>query len=89
MIVEAMKGYEILLDEYRKVSVNDQTIGVASNGECLVWINRFLDKNQAESKALTSPIEIIMTILKNVKERSEPVCQKFLTKMEDYIDANK
>ena len=47
LIVEALKGYELLLEEYRKVSVNDQTIGVASNGECLVWINRFLDKNHA------------------------------------------
>ena len=70
LIAESLKGYEVLLDRYRKVSVNDRTIGVSSNGEALVWINRFLEKTVCEEKSLTSPLEIIKTVVKLVKERS-------------------
>ena len=32
LILKALSGYEVLLERYRKVSVNEQTIGVGSNG---------------------------------------------------------
>lgn len=45
LIIEALKGYECLVSRYRKVSVNEETIGLASNGEVVVWINRFFEKS--------------------------------------------
>ena len=81
LLTEAIRGYRVLWDKFKAVSVNADTIGLDTQGKCLVWLNRALEKLSPESTFLVKPTEIIREVLTQVRERSEPSCNAFLGKI--------
>lgn len=52
-LIRILKGYDLLLQKFEKVSVNSETIGLNTSGECITWINRHLERNCPESSAFS------------------------------------
>ena len=63
------------------MSVDEETFGLDCRGNCLAWINSSLEKNHCEDIKLGTPHEIVREILSQVKSKSEPVCEAFLSKL--------
>lgn len=41
IIMESLKAYQVLLERYGRVDVNDDCVGICSNGQVAAWISRF------------------------------------------------
>ena len=41
-LVKTLRGVSELIERFHKLSINSETIGLNSEGECKVWLNRQL-----------------------------------------------
>lgn len=63
MMTEAAKGYSQLISKFKRVSVSSNTIGLNSQGQCIVWINQDLSALSPGELSLTSETDIIVKII--------------------------
>lgn len=63
LMTEAAKGYSQLISKFRRVSVSSSTIGLNSQGQCIVWLNQDLCALGAGELPLTSETDIVIRII--------------------------
>lgn len=63
LMTEAAKGYSQLISKFKRVSVSSSTIGLNSQGQCIVWLNQDLCALGAGELPLTSETDIVIRII--------------------------
>lgn len=55
MIMHILRGFLIILEKFGQISLNEEAIGLNSEGKCLVWINNALALNTIEHAKMRKP----------------------------------
>ena len=80
-----LRGSKEIMEKFGKVSINTETVGLNSEGECIVWLNRHLEKNYPEYYSIWNEKEVVTSVLEMLKTKAEKVCLAVLSKIEDFV----
>jgi hypothetical protein len=83
---ESAKGYAHLFSKFQRVSVNAESFGFNSQGQCIVWLQQDLSSSRPSFDALESETDVLSRIISTIQERSESASSEILGKIKNHIE---